>query len=115
MAESDIRGIGVSLKDLLKQSFPSETNIDSVQPADFQELARILTSAAEESPDYKRTVDRMQNIENILREGTGAPTVSNVSDGANYPLYIWFLMMNTEVEILPLLTPALQAPAEQEE
>lgn len=115
MAETDIRGIGASLKDLLKQSFPSETNVDAVQPADFQELAKLLISTAKESDEYAKSIAHMQNIENILRESTGAPAVSDLSDKANYPLYIWFLMMNTTVEILPLLTPALQEPAEQEE
>lgn len=104
----DIRAIGAGLKELIQQAFQEAPDIGSVTPAAFRELAALLAKQAEEDKEYKQTVTNMQGVENTLRESEGVL----ITDSAAYPLYIWFLLMNTTVEPRPIPSkPVPQEPA----
>ena len=112
----DVRTVGAGLKEYVEEAFEGKITIGDVTPESFKELMVLLSNAAKTDKEQEKTQAYMLSVENALREGQRIEDLTDtkkiVAPNGNkpvstYPLYMWYLIMNTTAEVLPIPLPAV--------
>jgi hypothetical protein len=104
---NDLRNMAAATFQLLRLLDPSITkeNIGNLTPVEFRELMEKAASVP--TNDYADSLEFLLKGENSIREIGGEGRLSDLYSDATVVLYIWGILVNTPVEDLEPIAPAL--------
>lgn len=115
IATKDIRAIGANIRTLITDSFDNTVQLTMLNKMAFLSIINLLKQNADDE-GYRKSLAHMLRVENALREAADLSVIEDLGAESAYPLFIWYLVMNLQVEEMPLLekvpTPVPQEPAE---
>jgi hypothetical protein len=95
-ATRDARAIAANIRGFLEQLTGKEKAL-AIDESTFLQAMKQL----QEMPDYKDTVAMLSTVEGALR--MGSTTITPVDQEAEYPLFLMYLLANTEGDPVPIL------------